>query len=233
MKAGSAVTIRLWDWPVRLFHWLCVVLVAGLWASHAAGRMDLHIKLGMGLLFLVAFRLVCGIIGSEPARFSRFVKGPPAMLAYWRTGRAEHGGPVVGHNPLGALSVVGLLAVLSAQIGLGLFATDTDAANYGPLNFLVSFETAEKLTELHELGFNLILLLVAVHLAAIVFYAVKKKEQLVPPMITGRKTYQEYVAQPAMAPWWRVLVAAALALALCDYVWNGGQFKPKDRKSVV
>jgi cytochrome b len=221
--------ILLWDLPVRLFHWLTVALVFGLWASHAFDRMDLHIKLGMALLFLVTFRIAWGFLGSDTARFARFVKGPAAILAYLRTGRAPDGGPVVGHNPLGALSVLGLLGILAAQIGLGLFATDTDATSYGPLNSLISYEAGEKVTQLHEIGFNLILLLVVIHLGAIIYYAVKKKDRLIPPMITGQKTYDTPVTQPKSAPWWRLVIALALALALCDYVWNGGSFNPKPK----
>jgi cytochrome b len=229
MSDTKQTTIRLWDLPVRLFHWATVALVAGLWATHAFGKMDVHIKLGMALLFIVSFRIFWGFLGSDTARFTRFIKAPAAIRAYLQSGRAADGSPVVGHNPLGALSVIALIGLLAVQIGLGLFATDTDAIYSGPLNFKVSFETAEKLTELHEVGFNLILLLVLIHLAAIIYYAVKKKDRLIPPMITGKKTYVEPVAQPKSAPWWRLVLALALALAVSYWVWNGGQFMPKPK----
>ncbi len=229
MTDTKTTTIRLWDLPIRLFHWATVFLVAGLWASHEFDKMDVHIKLGMALLFLVSFRIFWGVLGSETARFASFVKGPAAIRAYLRSGRGADGAPVVGHNPLGALSVIGLIGLLAVQVGLGLFATDTDATYYGPLNALVSFETADTLTELHEVGFNLIVLLVVVHLGAIVFYAVKKKERLVPAMVTGKKTYDEPVRQPKGAPWWRLLLALALAFVVCDWVWNGGHFMPQPK----
>jgi cytochrome b len=222
-------TIRLWDWPIRLFHWAIVGLIAGLWLTQRLGRTDLHIKLGMAMLFLVVFRLGWGLWGSEPARFARFVKGPTAIRAYLKHGRTPDGAPVVGHNPLGALSVIALIAVLAAQVTLGLFATDTDATNYGPLNALVGFETAEKLAHWHKLGFNLILALAALHLAAIVYYTLVKRERLVPAMLTGIRTFPEPVPQPRKAPLWRLAVTLLLAFAVCDWVWNGGHFMPKPK----
>jgi len=225
----QSTTIRLWDLPVRLFHWACVVLVLGLWGTHATGHMDVHVKLGMALLFVVAFRIAWGFLGSDTARFTRFVRGPAAILAYLRNGANPDGTPVVGHNPLGALSVIGLIGILALQIGLGLFATDTDAIHSGPLNYWIDSELAEKITDLHELVFNGILLLVVVHLGAIIFYAVKKKDRLIPPMITGKKTYETPVTAPKAAPLWRLALALALAFAISDWVWNGGSFLPKPK----
>jgi len=225
MTDSKATTIRLWDLPVRLFHWGTVALVFGLWLTHVIDRMDVHIKLGLALLFLVSFRIVWGFLGSDTARFASFVRGPGAIRAYLASGRAANGGPVVGHNPLGALSVIGLIGILALQLGLGLFATDTDAVSYGPLNYLISFDRGEQVTHLHEFVFNLILLLVVVHLGAIIYYAVKKKDRLIPPMVTGQKTYAEPVSPPAGAPVWRLAIALALAATLTLWVANGGHFK--------
>lgn len=225
MTRPASATITLWDWPVRLCHWAMVALIAGLWASQELGRLDWHVRLGMAMLFVVAFRLAWGLIGGETARFARFVKGPAAIRAYWR-GDAP---PVIGHNPLGALSVVAMLALLSAQIVAGLFATDTDAIHYGPLNAMVGYDTAALLTRLHHLGFNLLLGLIALHLLAIGYYAVVRKDRLVPPMITGRKTYPHAVAQPAGAPLWRLALALLIAFAVCDWVWNGGHWLPQPK----
>lgn len=226
MDQGKSLTIRLWDLPVRLFHWSVVLLVPAMWATYKAGKMDLHIKLGLALVFIVGFRILWGFLGSQTARFASFVKGPGAILAYLRSGRGADGGPVVGHNPLGALSVLGLLGLMAAQITLGLFASDTDATYSGPLNYRIGSDLAEKLTDLHELGFYLIVLMVIIHLGAIIYYAVAKKERLVPPMVTGRKTYAEPVAQPKGAPWWRLAVALVLAGGLTWWVYHGGHFVP-------
>jgi cytochrome b len=222
-------TIRLWDLPIRLFHWSTVALVFGLWLTHVTGHMDVHIKLGMALLFIVSFRIAWGFLGSDTARFASFVKGPAAIRAYLKSGTNPDGTPIVGHNPLGALSVVGLIGILGLQIGLGLFATDTDAINSGPLNYKIGSDLAEKITDLHELVFNVILLLVVVHLGAIIFYAIKKKDRLIPPMVTGKKAFDAPVAQPKSAPLWRLILALALAFAISDWVWNGGSFLPKPK----
>lgn len=216
--------IRLWDLPVRLFHWSTVLLVPAMWATYKAGKMDWHITLGLVLLFVVAFRIAWGFVGGETARFARFVKGPGAILAYLRTGRGPDGALVVGHNPLGALSVMGLIKLLAIQIALGLFASDTDATASGPLNHFVSADLAELLTRLHGLVFYLIVLMVAVHVGAIIYYAVAKQERLVPAMVTGRKAYDQPVAQPRGAPLWRLGLALAAAGVLTWWVWHGGHF---------
>jgi cytochrome b len=175
MDQNKSLTIRLWDLPVRLFHWSVVLLVPAMWATYKAGKMDLHIKLGLALVFIVGFRILWGFLGGQTARFTSFVKGPGAILAYLRSGRGSDGAPVVGHNPLGALSVLGLIGLMAAQVTLGLFASDTDATYSGPLNYWVDADLAEKLTDLHEVGFNLIVLMVIIHLGAIIFTPSSKR----------------------------------------------------------
>lgn len=226
MTDTGKTIIRLWDLPVRLFHWATVLLVAAMWASIETGRTSLHITLGLVLLFVVAFRIAWGFVGGDTARFARFVKGPGAIRAYLRSGRGPDGAPVVGHNPLGALSVLALIGLLALQLGLGLFAADTDANASGPLNYLVSVDLGDTLTHLHGFVFNLILAMVAVHLAAIIYYAVKKKDRLVPAMVTGNKAYDVPVAQPKSAPLWRLVLALAAAGALTWWVYHGGHFVP-------
>ncbi|HYI47624.1 MAG TPA: cytochrome b/b6 domain-containing protein [Allosphingosinicella sp.] len=199
--------VRVWDLPIRLFHWAIVLLVPAMWATHELERMDLHILLGQILLGLVLFRILWGLIGSSTARFAGFVRGPRAVWRYLR-GR---GGPAFGHNPLGGWSVVAMLLVLLTQIGLGLFAIDEDALNEGPLSHLVSYETARILAHRHETIFYLLAALIAVHLSAILYYLVVRRDNLVTPMVTGRRAADE--AGPALvpAPLWRFLIAAALA----------------------
>jgi cytochrome b len=131
------------------------------------------------------------------------------------------GEPIVGHNPLGALSVVALILLLGAQVVFGLFASDTDGLYYGPLNSLVGYDAAEKLTEWHELGFNVILAVVVLHVAAIAFYFAVKRDNLVGPMITGRKRYAAPVPAPQIAPWWRGVLCLVIAWAIAGWVWSG------------
>jgi cytochrome b len=201
--------VRIWDLPVRLVHWAIVLIVPAMWATHEYERMDLHILLGQILLGLILFRLIWGLMGSSTARFSGFVRGPRAVARYL----AGRGGPVFGHNPLGGWSVLLMLLVLVTQIGLGLFAIDEDSLNEGPLSHLVSYETARILAHRHETVFTILLALIAVHIAAILYYRLFKRDDLITPMVTGRRAAGEDEAAMTPAPWWRFPIAAGLAAA--------------------
>jgi cytochrome b len=223
---GKSLTIRLWDLPLRLFHWGVVVLIPLMWWSQKQGNLERHQMFGLMLLFLLIFRIVWGMIGSETSRFTSFVKGPFTIASYL-TGKDKT--PSVGHNPLGALSVVALIVVLLAQVGLGLFSQDTDGLFSGPLNHYIpadNIDLGDKVHHWHKLGFNLILVLVGVHLAAIAFYSLVKKERLVPPMVTGRKAVEPGVPQPRMAPLWRVIPALLVAGVVTWWVAHGAMWPP-------
>lgn len=207
--------VRVWDLPVRLFHWALVLLVAALSATHEFHMMEVHILLGQGMLGLILFRLIWGLIGSSTARFSSFLRGPRRVLAYLRAP-----GGAFGHNPIGGWSVVAMLAVLAIQVGLGLFASDEDGEHYGPLSHLVSYDTATSLAERHETFFNVLLALIGLHLAAIVYYRLAKREDLVTPMITGRRDASLAGETMTLAPAWRFWVAAILALGMTLAIGN-------------
>lgn len=213
-----ALPIRIWDLPVRLVHWSFAVLVPALWWTAENRQIGLHVTLGLIMLGLLLFRLMWGLIGSSTARFSSFVKGPAAIRAYLGGLRSGGGAHVIGHNPLGALSVLALLGALALQVGLGLFAQDHDATSYGPLNFLVGYDTGKAVSEVHEAVFNVILALVALHLAAILYYRFVRHDNLVTPMITGRRSFDGGAAQPALAPLWKALVCALLAAAITVWI---------------
>ena len=207
--------VRVWDLPTRVFHWSLVALVAGAAISGFVGgkAMVWHGRLGLALVGLIAFRLAWGFLGSTYARFSHFVRGPAAIRDYlqgrWRG---------LGHNPLGALSVLAMLAVLAGQLATGLLANDDIAFN-GPLYNLVSKELSDRLTSLHRLNVWLIGTLVALHLAAIAFYVRVKKEDLLRPMLRGWKErgYQREESLAGGGP--RAFVAALLIAAAA--VWGG------------
>lgn len=218
MSKAGGISVRLWDIPVRLVHWSFVILLPAMWYTGYKADIDLHARIGMLLLALLVFRLLWGVVGSATARFGQFVKGPGAILAYLRGIGDE---PGMGHNPLGALSVVALLALLAAQIGFGLFAQDVDGLNSGPLSALVSYDTADWARGRHHLVFNLILAMVALHIAAILFYALVKRDDLVRPMVTGSKIVKRPVPAPGQAPLWRALPCAAVAVLLAWWVWRG------------
>lgn len=175
--------VRVWDLPLRLFHWLFAAAVTASLASGQIGGnlMVWHGRLGVLIAGLLGFRLAWGLTGSSYARFAGFVRGPAAIRAYLR---GEWRG--LGHNPLGALSVLGLLTSVGLQTAGGLFAND-DIAFQGPLYSLVSKDTSDWIAGLHRKGFWLVLLLVSLHLAAIAYYLRVKKDNLVLPMLTGKK----------------------------------------------
>lgn len=209
--------VRIWDAPTRLFHWAIVLLVALQWWTAEEELLDLHLLLGLVTLGLLLFRLFWGLIGSSTARFAAFVKGPRAVLDHLR-GRT---GYVLGHNPLGALSVVALLGLLAVQLGLGLFASDEDGLYGGPFAYLIDPDLSEKITDLHEDLFNVLLALIGLHVAAILYYALIKRDNLVAPMITGQRDVPEGVEGMRAAPPWRFVVAAVAAAGIA---WGVGRF---------
>lgn len=217
-ESGEAQqTVRLWDLPVRLVHWSLAVLLPSLWWTWRSGNLELHQKLGLVTLGLLLFRILWGIFGSSTARFTHFVKGPREIAAYLRGGSPSS----VGHNPLGALSVIALLGLMIAEVGFGLFAQDVDGEESGPLAQYVSYETADWARGWHSLLFNAILALVAVHVLAILFYLVIRRDNLVGPMVTGRKAFKTGVSEPRMAPTWRIIVAAVIAAGAAWWASTG------------
>ena len=201
--------VRIWDLPVRLFHWALVLLVPALWATHHWELMDFHILLGEIMLGLVLWRLLWGMLGSSTARFAAFVRGPGAVLRY-----LKGGGKAFGHNPLGGWSVVAMLLLLAVQVGLGLFAIDEDAFFGGPLSHLVSYDAARTLAHRHETIFWVLVGLIALHVAAILYYRLVRRDDLITPMLTGRGTPVDGEGALVPAPLWRFLLSVALAAGI-------------------
>jgi len=206
----SLPRVRIWDLPTRLFHWAIVILVPALWWTHEIEWLDLHILLGEVMLGLVLFRLIWGLIGSSTARFSGFLRGPGTVLRYVR-GRAA---ATFGHNPLGGWSAFTMLLLLAVQVGLGLFVTDEDGLNSGPLSHLVNYDSARTLAHRHETVFYILLGFIALHVAAILFYLLVRRDNLVTPMVTGKRAAPESGEAMIGAPLWRFLIAALLAAGL-------------------
>lgn len=174
---------RVWDLPTRLFHWALVVLIGLAWWTAETGRNSLHLWLGYGVLFLLLFRILWGFLGSSTSRFSAFVRGPRAVAEYIRN---RFRWPLAGHAPLGALSVIALLALLLVEVGTGLFAADEDGFFSGPLAYLVSIGASDRVTGWHEELFDWLLILIGLHVAAILLYRLALGRNLVGPMITGK-----------------------------------------------
>lgn len=178
------VTIRIWDLPTRLFHWLFAASVIGAIVTVKVGGswMDWHLPLGITALVLLVFRLIWGFTGSRYARFANFVRCPRQTLAYLRE---KHQSESPGHSPLGAWSVLALLLVVGIQAFTGLFTTD-EILTQGPLNQFVSGDVASVMSSIHRFNEKPLFILIGLHLVAILVYAVRGK-RLVPPMITGDK----------------------------------------------
>lgn len=207
----------LWDLPTRLFHWLLVALIAFSWWSGEYGETDLHIWSGLAVLSLLIFRILWGFFGASTARFSSFVRGPKAVLAYLRDTKSWR---VAGHTPLGALSILALLGLIGLQVGLGLFTTDEDGFFEGPLAHLVSADISDVARELHEELFNVLLAFIALHIAAIIFYRLRGKT-LTKPMITGKAVLAPGIAPMRRARWWVGVLCLAVAIGITRWVIAG------------
>ena len=172
----SSVRCPIWDVPTRLTHWLFVGCVAFSWWTAEERLMDWHRYSGYTLLGLLLFRIYWGFAGSSTARFASFLGGPRAVLDYFKLPR-ERRVEIIGHTPLGSWSVLALLLAMIVQVTLGLFATDIDGLESGPLSHLVSFDGGRAFAEAHELSFDVLIVLVAVHVVAILFYLFYDRER--------------------------------------------------------
>ncbi len=181
--------VPVWDLGVRFFHWALVLLVTtSIVTSQIGGNaITYHAWSGYAILTLLIYRILWGVAGGTHARFANFIRGPGAVIAYMKGmfDRKRHG-PSLGHNPMGALSVLAMLLVLLFQAGSGLFVND-DIAFEGPLYKWAGKELSDQLMGWHRFNKKIILGLVALHFAAIAFHYFYHKENLVRPMLTGIK----------------------------------------------
>lgn len=210
--------IKVWDVPTRLFHWLLVLLMGFMWYSATQGGDMLvwHLRGGLLMLALVVFRLCWGIWGSDTAKFSRFVRPFSEIRLYTQGQMSED--ELVGHNPLGALMVIALLAALVFQTATGLFAADENTfTNSGFLNHLVSEHAGTLARKIHVNFFNVLAVLAGVHIAAVLLYRFVKKQDLITPMINGFKTID--AKQPKLAGMGQLFAALSVAIALVCAVW--------------
>ncbi|SEA66141.1 cytochrome b/b6 domain-containing protein [Variovorax sp. YR216] len=182
---AGALPVRVWDLPTRLFHWSLALTVVCSLATGFGGVMEWHFRFGYAALSLLLFRVIWGFIGGRWSRFSAFIYAPRSLLAYLR-GQA-HPDHLVGHTPLGALSVFALLVVLIAQVSTGLVADDEISAS-GPLTRFVPAAVVSLASGWHvNFGKWIVIALVSVHILAVLFYVRVKRQQLVRPMIDGDK----------------------------------------------
>jgi len=232
-RSHGQAGVQVWDLPTRLFHWALAALVLSAWVSYEFAEnlrdstLVWHRANGLAVLILIVWRLLWGIWGPPTARFARFVRSPATILAYARALIGGRAARYLGHNPLGALMVLALLATVAVQAGFGLFATDDNDLVGGPLYRLVEEAQNVRAARLHGFVFNFVLLpLVALHIAANVLYAFGKKEPLIQAMVTGRKPAAPYAdaadtASPSLTRAGSLVRALACLAAAAAIVLGG------------
>jgi len=224
VEPKQADEVRVWDLPTRVFHWVLALCVIGsvVTAKIGGNALEWHMRLGYVVFTLLAFRVLWGLLGGRWSRFASFAYAPGTLWRYLRGASRPDEHHDVGHSPLGALSVFALLAILAVQVGTGLFADD-EIATTGPLNKFVASSTGLALTAWHKgWGQALIITLVVLHVAAIVFYLVAKKRNLVRPMWSGDKALPPGVPASADGGGARLLALVLVALCGAGVAWLVG-----------
>jgi cytochrome b len=217
--SSTPIRLRVWDLPTRVFHWLLVLLVIGLILSGNLGGewMMWHARFGYGVLALLLFRLIWGVVGGHHSRFAHFLPSVATLRAALATAWRGPHQPSIGHNPLGALSVVAMLLVLTLQVGSGLISDD-EIAFSGPLSAQVSTAWVTLATWYHKaVGKRLLIALVVLHVLAMVYYRRRHGEALITAMVVGDKTLgHAHVIHPvASQDGWRERLGALLVLGVC------------------
>ncbi|MCB1676035.1 MAG: cytochrome b/b6 domain-containing protein [Halioglobus sp.] len=211
----------LWDLPTRIFHWSIVACILLSWWSGETDTYTVHEWTGYAVIVLVATRIVWGFVGSRHSRFADFLVGPRPVIAYLK-GR---GATSAGHNPLGGWSAVTMLALLLVLAVSGLFNTD-DVLFSGPLYYAADTDFRDTMGVVHDVAFNILLVVIALHIAAVLYHQLRLREKLVQAMVRGSAPGREGKVSPA--PAWRALaIAVVLALAL----WWGLEQAPQPQQT--
>ena len=193
-KPENIAKVKVWDLPIRLFHWGLVAAIATSWISMELENMEVHVISGACVLGLLIFRVLWGIWGASTAQFHRFIPSPMRLIAYLKNTAAENL-KSIGHSPLAALSVIAMLAAIAFQVLTGL-VSDDDVYTTGPLIEYVESDFSEWATGMHSTNSDILLGLMALHIAAIMFYKFVKKRRLIKPMITG--TSDEHASEDSV-----------------------------------
>jgi len=206
----ALASVRVWDPYIRAFHWLLVIGILASWISGENGWMDTHYQIGLGVGWLVIFRILWGFVGTKTARFIHFIKGPFAVIAYMRTMFVRKPSHAFGHNAGGGLMVLVLLLVVAAQTFSGLFNSD-DVLFDGPFYDDVSEATTHLAGFVHAWAFDVLLALIAAHVAVIAMYFFWKRENLVRAMVLGRAFLPNGNGEADYASPFRALIVAVIA----------------------
>ncbi len=213
---STHATLKVWDLGVRVFHWLLVALVAGLWvtATSDGDWMAVHQWLGVTVIAIVFSRIVWGFVGSDTARFSSFLVGPKSVSRYLKRFISRRDDVAfVGHNPAGGWSVMLLLAFLVFQALTGLFSND-DIFFDGPLAGFVGKDLSDVITGLHHQLFEILVILIGAHVVAVIVHWVFKRDNLIRPMVSGVKKFKSDMKAPSLQPAWKAFFIGGASLAI-------------------
>ncbi len=216
----SPRSIRVWDLPTRAFHWVLTVLIALQYATGEFGLLDMrwHMWLGYATLALIVFRVLWGFAGSQTSRFSDFVRSPVAAVRYLKSLFSTNPQRSIGHNALGGWSVLALLLCVAIQAVSGLFASD-DIDTDGPLVAHVSRSTMKWMTRVHHWNENVLLVLIGLHIVAVLLYLLLRHENLILPMLNGRKSLAESRPLHFVSTWRALALLAMATAAVAALVW--------------
>lgn len=223
MRPARPAPVKVWDLPTRLFHWSLLALVLLAWRTAETRDLSVHRIAGSCVAGLLTFRIWWGFFGGSTARFANFLKGPRTVLSYAKGLFTKKPEALPGHNPMGGWSVAALIVCLIAQVVAGLFSTDTDGLDSGPFANLVSYDQGRLASHIHAFAFDALEALVCLHLAALAFYHVYKRQNLIGAMISGRMRSQETSFKPGH--WASLLFGVALGLVVAiGLIWLSGDF---------
>lgn len=213
-RTAGVREIAVWDLPTRLCHWCAVLLVAGAYATARLNWVLWHSQIGYALLALLVFRVLWGMVGSETARFSSFLSWPIAAICHLPRALRRDADVEVGHNPAGGWMVMLLLALLLGQTLTGLYVGN-DIADEGPLTELVSAPVANLIDAMHDsIIWNALVAAIAIHVLAILAYLGIKRDNLITPMVTGRKIVSSRIPPPPTQTWPRALIIFACSIVV-------------------
>ena len=214
--------MRVWDLPLRVFHWSFMICVFGAIASGKMENWDIHERFGLAIMGLVTFRIIWGFIGSSTARFANFVRGPAAFIAALRDLRQKRSTTEAGHSAVGGYATIALLFIPLMMALTGAFSTD-DILFDGPFYHLMP-EWSKQAGMMHEIGEKFIFLIIALHIGALAYYYFAIRKNLIPPMVTGRS--DKATGTPATLSIRRTFAGLLLLILLVAVAQSATQLRP-------
>lgn len=213
-------TIKVWDLPTRIFHWLlAIVFVFMIISGEQDSLMEWHFYGGYLLAGLVVFRIIWGVLGTKYSKFKSFATSPNSVFSYLKSIFTKQHKHYVGHTPAGGYMIFVLLGLISIQILTGTATTD-DIIWEGPFYSVLSSDITTLAGQVHHLLQNALQVIVGIHVLAIIYYKLILKESLAPAMLHGKKQITGTVAERDCVKWWALLAAIIPGLALTAYLFS-------------